>query len=117
MDFLTRLFVTPVPTLTVLQLQEKLKGAKRSFVLDVRQPEEFREMHILGARLVALGCLKNSLKDLPKERKIVCVCASGSRSSSAARTLSAAGYQVINMQGGMSAWSRANLPVKKGMAS
>ncbi len=117
MSFFTRLFGAPVPTLTALQLQEKLKGAKRPFVLDVRQPEEFREMHISGARLIPLAELKSSLKDLPKEREIVCVCASGSRSSSAARTLSAAGYQVINMQGGMSAWSRAKLPVKKGMAS
>jgi rhodanese-related sulfurtransferase len=117
MDFFTRMFGSSLPTISAAELQEKLKAPKRPLVLDVRQPEEFREAHIQGAKLVPLGNLKSSLSDLPKEREIVCVCASGSRSSSATKMLAAEGYQVINMQGGMSAWLRAKLPVKKGMAS
>jgi rhodanese-related sulfurtransferase len=54
------------------------------------------------------------MKELPKEREIVCVCASGNRSSSATRMLTGAGYNAINMKGGMSAWTRAKLAVKKG---
>ncbi|MCX6082390.1 MAG: rhodanese-like domain-containing protein [Chloroflexi bacterium] len=117
MDLLSQLFGSPVPAITPTELQEKLKAAKRPFVLDVRQPEEFREAHISGAKLIPLGELKNHLADLPKEREIVAVCASGSRSTSAAKILSGAGYQVLNMRGGMSAWQREKLPVKKGMAS
>lgn len=117
MDFFTRLFGSSVPMISAVELQEKLKSSKRPLVLDVRQPEEFREAHIQGAKLLPLGDLKGGLADLSKQREIVCVCASGSRSSSAARTLASQGYQVLNMQGGMSAWQRAKLPVKKGMAS
>jgi rhodanese-related sulfurtransferase len=117
MNLFARLFGAPVPMLNAIELQNKLKSAKHPFVLDVRQPEEFREGHIAGAKLIPLGILKTNLADLPKQREIVCVCASGSRSSSAARMLVSAGYQVLNMRGGMSAWQRENLPIKKGMAS
>ena len=117
MDFFTRLFGSKTPTITVTELFEKLKNAKRPLILDVRQPDEFRSGHISGAKLVPLGNLKNSLTDLPKQREIVCVCASGNRSRSAARMLVSEGFQVLNMQGGMSAWQQANLPVKKGMSS
>jgi rhodanese-related sulfurtransferase len=56
------------------------------------------------------------MKELPPEREIVCVCASGNRSSSATRMLTGAGYNAVNMKGGMSAWRRADLAVKKGDA-
>jgi rhodanese-related sulfurtransferase len=116
MDFLTKLFGSPVPALSATGLHEKLKSGKRLFILDVRQPEEFREGHISGASLIPLGKLRQHMQELPREREIVCVCASGSRSSSAARQLASAGFNVINMKGGMFAWQRAALPVKKGMA-
>jgi rhodanese-related sulfurtransferase len=51
---------------------------------------------------------------LPKNKEIICVCASGSRSQSAAKFLAGAGYNVFNMNGGMFMWQRAKLPVKKG---
>jgi rhodanese-related sulfurtransferase len=117
MDFLSKLFGSPVPAIDARELQEKLKSGKHPFILDVRQPEEFREGHISGAKLIPLGELRQHMQELPREREIVCVCASGSRSSSAARQLASAGFNVINMQGGMFVWQRAALPVKKGMAS
>jgi rhodanese-related sulfurtransferase len=117
MDFLTALFGSPVPTLTAVELNEKLKSGKPPFVLDVRQPEEFREGHISGAKLIPLGELHQHMKELPREREVVCVCASGNRSSSATRQLASVGFNVINMKGGMSAWQRVALPVKKGITS
>jgi rhodanese-related sulfurtransferase len=117
MDFLTKLFGSPVPALTAIELHERLKSGKRLFILDVRQPEEFREGHISGAKLIPLGKLHQHMQELPREREIVCVCASGNRSSSAARQLASAGFNVINMKGGMFVWQRAALPVKKGLSS
>jgi rhodanese-related sulfurtransferase len=99
-----------------VELNEKLKNGKRPLVLDVRQKDEYRSGHIAGAKLIPLNELGHRMKDLPKEREIVCVCASGNRSSSATRMLTGAGYNAINMKGGMSAWRRADLPVKKGDA-
>ena len=117
MDLLSRMFGPPMPALNAQELSEKLKTAKHPLVIDVRQPEEYQSGHIAGAKLIPLGALDQRVKELPKDREIVCVCASGSRSTSATRQLITAGYQAINMSGGMYNWQRAGLPVKKGSAA
>lgn len=114
MDLLGMILGKPVPSIHALDLNERLKNGKRPLVLDVRQREEYRSGHIAGAKLIPLNELGGRLKELPQNREIICVCASGSRSSSATRLLTGAGYNAINMKGGMSAWRRANLAVKKG---
>jgi rhodanese-related sulfurtransferase len=114
MSFLTALFGPPVPTLKPVEIQEKLKNGKRPFLLDVREKQEMREGFISGAKLIPLGELGNRMKELPKNREIVCVCRSGNRSRSAAKQLIAAGYSASNMKGGMLSWKWSNLPVKKG---
>jgi len=114
MDFLAGLFGASIPSINAAELQEKMKSAKRPLLLDVRQPEEFQMGHISGAKLIPLGELRGRLKELPREREIVCICASGNRSSSATRQLTSAGYQVLNLKGGMFAWRRAALPVASG---
>jgi rhodanese-related sulfurtransferase len=113
MGFLSSLFGPSVPTITVDELNEKLKFGKHPLVLDVRQPDEFRAGHITGAKLIPLNELHKKMKELPKGREIVCICASGSRSVSAAKILAKEGFNVLNVQGGMSAWRHAKLPVQK----
>ena len=113
MNLLQSLFGAPLPSLNAMELDAKLKGPKRPLVLDVRQPEEFRSGHIPGAKLIPLGELSRRLNDLPKDREIVCVCASGSRSRSATKMLIGEGYNAVNMNGGMMMWSHAGLTVKK----
>jgi rhodanese-related sulfurtransferase len=114
MGFLSNLFGPAVPKLTAIELSEKLKFGKHPLILDVRQPAEFQQMHITGAKLIPLNELYKHMKELPKGREIVCVCASGSRSRSAAKILAKEGYTVFDMQGGMTAWRHAKLPVQKG---
>ena len=113
MSFLSNLFGPSVPKLTAVELNEKLKFGKHPFVLDVRQPEEFQHGHIASAKLIPLGELRRRMKELPQGREIVCVCASGNRSRSAAKVLSKEGFTVFDMQGGMTAWRHAKLPVQK----
>ena len=114
MSFLSNLFGPSVPKLTATEVNEKLKFGKHPLVVDVRQPDEFHQGHIAGARLIPLNELYKRMKDLPRGREIVCVCASGSRSSSAAKVLAKEGFTVFDMQGGMLAWRRAKFPVQKG---
>lgn len=114
MSLLSSLFGPPLPSLNALELSEKLKNAKRPLVLDVRQPEEYRTGHIIGAKLIPLGELGQRLKELPKDKEIVCVCASGSRSRSATKLLIREGYNAFDMSGGMLMWSRAKLTMKTG---
>jgi rhodanese-related sulfurtransferase len=99
--------------LTAAEVDEKLKFGKHPLILDVRQPDEFRQGHIAGAKLIPLNELHRRMKELPQGREIVCVCASGSRSASAAKILSQEGYPVFDMQGGMLAWRKAKLPMQK----
>jgi rhodanese-related sulfurtransferase len=115
MSFFDSILGKSVATIKVVELHEKLKKNDRLYILDVRQPEEFRLGHITGAKLIPLGELSNRLKELPKGREIICICASGHRIVPAARKLTAAGYTASSMKNGMIAWQMAKLPVQKGM--
>ena len=87
MNLLTSLFGTPLPSLNATELSEKLKNGKRPLVVDVRQPDEYRSGHIIGAKLIPLGELGQRINELPKDREIICVCATGNRSRSATKLL------------------------------
>jgi rhodanese-related sulfurtransferase len=114
MEWIAKIFGSPTANVTPAQAQARLHEKDRPFLLDVRQPEEFREGHIQGAALIPLNELPARMKELPANREIICVCRSGNRSSSATRQLSSAGFRAANLQGGMIAWTRSGLPVKKG---
>ncbi len=115
MDFITRLFSgSQLNAVSPSDAHKKLAKKPKPFLLDVRQPEEFRSGHIPGAKLSPLGELHTRLKELPKNQEIIVVCRSGNRSLSATRQLAGAGYNVVNLRGGMTAWSRTGLPVTKG---
>ncbi|HHI77420.1 MAG TPA: rhodanese-like domain-containing protein [Gammaproteobacteria bacterium] len=85
-------------------------------VIDVRSMKEFSDGHILHAENVPLNGLKNQLPRLEKykDRPVILVCRSGSRSGMAAGMLRKAGFQqAYNLRGGMLAWENAGLPVKR----
>ena len=116
MNVFDMLFGKPVSTTNATELNDRLKNSKRPIVIDVRQPDEYRTGHIAGAKLIPLNKLNSRMKELPQSREIVCVCASGNRSGSATRMLVKAGFNAVNLKGGMNSWRHANLPVKKGDA-
>lgn len=80
-------------------------------LLDVREDDEWRAGHIEGAQHIPLGQLGGRLAELPAGRPIVAVCRSGSRSAAAVRGLKQLGYAAENLDGGVTAWSRAGLPL------
>lgn len=86
-----------------------------SFMLDVRQPEEWEEVHIPGATLIPLGELSQRLSELPKDQEIVVYCRSGNRSQSGAEILAKNGFNsVTSMAGGINEWSAAGHPTESG---
>ncbi len=113
----SNLFGRGIHQIDPVQAKARLGEKPAPFLLDVREPEEYREGHIAGAKLIPLGELQRRSKELPRDREILCVCHSGNRSSSAVRFLTSEGYQATNLKGGMINWSRNGLPVQKGMAS
>ena len=88
------------------ELASMLGTGEEPFVLDVRQPEEVASWAIPGAVNVPLGELARRLHELPADRPLVAVCASGTRSSQATDFLVRAGYRARNLTGGMAAWGQ-----------
>jgi rhodanese-related sulfurtransferase len=116
MSLMTLILGNSVPLISAQDLDEELKNGNHPFLLDVRQPQEYRLGHIPGAKLIPLGELKIRLKELPRDREIVCICATGHRSVPAVNTLTAAGMEGRSLRTGMIAWQMAKRPVKKGMS-
>lgn len=99
--------------ITTIQAFEKYDSGV--LILDVRQPEEWKEGHISGATLIPLGELQSRLKELPRDREIVVVCRSGNRSQEGRNILRAAGLtQVTSMKGGMIDWISSGYPTVAG---
>lgn len=84
---------------------QNIYNNKNIQIIDVREPHEFSFGHIPNSKLLPLGQIDLRLKELDKEKEIIVVCASGMRSSRAARILSANGYKVKNLLGGMGSWT------------
>jgi rhodanese-related sulfurtransferase len=117
MDLLSQLFNrSAIPQVEPAQVHAMMSQSPRPFLLDVRTLGEYKQGHVSGAELLPLDELTAKKDRIPKERDIICICESGSRSAAAARQLSSLGYKVSNMRGGMSHWIRSGLPVKSGMA-
>jgi rhodanese-related sulfurtransferase len=89
---------------------------KDACVLDVREPDEFKTGHVLGARLIPLGKLRERIGELERyrDKPVVVVCRSGQRSATACALLGREGFpQVYNLAGGMNAWQKTGLPLEK----
>ena len=82
-------------------------------VVDVREPDEFRDGHLPGAVNIPMGQLTRRLDELDRGRPVYVVCASGNRSGAMVDVLTAAGYDATNVAGGTSAWIRAGRPIEK----
>lgn len=85
-----------------------------TFLLDVREPREFAEVHAKNATLIPLGQLPSRLNEIAqyKNKPVEVICHSGRRSAKGAEILRNAGFtQVANVEGGTNAWLNAGLPV------
>lgn len=83
-------------------------------VVDVREPWEYKQGHVPGAILMPLGQLSKRVSELDTEHPVAVICASGSRSQSAAALLGQKGFKTIyNVVGGTGAWMYDNLPISR----
>jgi hydroxyacylglutathione hydrolase len=104
--------LTSLATLSAQELGRRLRQNRSDLaVLDVRTDGEWSAGHIEGARHIMLGKLPERLSEVPRNRPVALVCASGYRGAIAASLLRREGYwQVSNVIGGMRAWQAAGLP-------
>lgn len=105
-----------IPALDPLYADIRCRDPVRpAVVLDVRERDEFLSVRIEGSLFIPMSQLGVRLGDVPKDRPIVVICASGSRSVEATAFLLSAGWDDVgSMAGGISTWERLGLPVKRG---
>jgi molybdopterin/thiamine biosynthesis adenylyltransferase/rhodanese-related sulfurtransferase/molybdopterin converting factor small subunit len=93
---------------TVDQLKARIDARRPTYILDVREPQEFQICRIPGSTLIPLGQLPARLAELPgpsDEREVVVHCKSGARSAKAVSLLREHGFdRVTNLRGGILAW-------------
>lgn len=94
---------TYLKTLTEDQFRE---GYRKAQLIDVREPQEFKKGHILGARNIPITQMRQRLIELRKDKPVYLYCQSGSRSARAGQLLHKKGYEDINqLKGGFKKWT------------
>jgi NADPH-dependent 2,4-dienoyl-CoA reductase/sulfur reductase-like enzyme/rhodanese-related sulfurtransferase len=72
-----------------------------AFILDVREPSEFKGGHFEGAINLPLPTLREKMNELPRDQEILVYCGVGQRSYYAARILRLNGFSARSISGGM----------------
>jgi len=105
-----------VPEVSVEDVRSRLAGGEPLTVIDVRDPDEYREGFVDGAVHMSRGFLEFKVQDAypDPETPIVLYCLSGLRSLLAAKALHDLGYRnVASMAGGIRRWKELRLPLVK----
>lgn len=98
-------------------MAERPAGAYQ--LLDVRQPGEYEQEHLPGARLIPLKELPERAGELDPGKPVLVYCAIGGRSRAAAQYLNGQGFnEIYNLSGGIKAWQgrKAAGPELQGLA-
>jgi rhodanese-related sulfurtransferase len=95
-----------IPQLTPAEAADHTEAV----VLDVREAVELTEGRIAGSTHIPLGQLPARVFELERARPVITVCRSGGRSSQAAHFLAGQGYDVANLDGGMTRWITEGRP-------
>ena len=106
--------VSSPSVITSAELLERLEGENAPVILDVRSPEEYAEGHIPGAINIPYDQVAANLDSLESFRiaEVVVYCRTGRRAGVAENVLREAGFtQVSDLEGHMTSWSEAELPV------
>ncbi len=86
-----------------------------ALVVDVREADEFASVRIEGAFHVPSSQFAQRVTEIPRDRPVVVICASGGRSAAVTDHLLNNGWtDVGNVAGGIVAWERFGLPVRRG---
>jgi len=103
-----------------LDTVRKAIAADEAVLVDVREPDEWQEGHVAGARLLPLSVLEKGVdpkqlaRDLPKDKVIYCHCLAGGRCVQAAAILAPLGYDVRPLKPGYPQLAKAGFPTVVG---
>ncbi|MGB9281823.1 MAG: rhodanese-like domain-containing protein [Pseudonocardiaceae bacterium] len=99
---------SPVPVIVVANLPAS------AALLDVSENDEWAAGHAPAAVHVPMGQVTQRLDELATvfpDRPVHVVCRSGARSARVTALLKQAGWDAVNVEGGMRAWAAAGRPM------
>lgn len=98
--------MSEVPSISVTDIPDD------AVVLDVREDNEWAAGHAPNAVHLPMGDIPSRLDALPEtDDPIPVICRTGGRSSRTVQWLQMQGFDVVNVDGGMQAWTRAGKPM------
>ena len=97
------------PQISAAEATDLLAG--QAILLDVREQHEWDAGHAPQARHLAMSELSHRVAEIPADVPVICVCHVGGRSAAVSDALNRAGFNALNLSGGMEAWQAAGLPV------
>ena len=103
-----------VPEIDIPALETAM--ADGAYLLDVREPDEFEQARLPGARLVPLPDIPLRSGEIPTTGTVYVLCARGSRSAKATEFLRGRGVDAVNVAGGMMAWLESGRGFDSGRA-
>ncbi len=98
------------------ELKARLDEGEQLVLIDVREPQEWTQGTLPGARKVARGVLEgHAERSIPHDANVVLYCGSGGRSALAGKSLKEMGFDnVESLEGGFSGWARKGYPTEAG---
>jgi rhodanese-related sulfurtransferase len=102
--------IQDIANISVKDVVNKIEKKENILILDVRTHGEYTGKlgHIENSILIPVQSLASRVSELEsyKDKEIIVVCRSGNRSRTGTMILMNAGYEAINMLGGMKAWNK-----------
>jgi rhodanese-related sulfurtransferase len=90
--------------ITASELAARLASDQDTYVLDVREPMEVARFGLDSATNIPMSQLGQRVNEIPRDREVVVVCASGGRSEVVAQVLGENGWKTLNLVGGLESW-------------
>jgi adenylyltransferase/sulfurtransferase len=93
--------------ITATELKQRLDRGDDIQIVDVREPNEYEIARIPGTKLIPLGQVVNRAGEIDENRETVVHCKGGVRSARAIEALTRSGFKgkLVNLKGGITAWS------------
>ena len=91
----------------------QMANRSQGVFIDVRPTEQFKAGTIAQARNVPLADFATKADSLPKNKPLIVFCDQGRESAKAAALLRKQGLEAVSLEGGLKAWTQADMPLSK----
>jgi rhodanese-related sulfurtransferase len=105
-----------IPALDPLYADIRRRDPQRpALLVDIRERDEFMAVRVEDCLFIPMSQLGVRLDEIPKDRPVMLICATGSRSTNATAYLLQHGWEDVgSVAGGIEGWQRLGLPVRRG---